>query len=763
MIKINRFHLILGAVVPISVVLISIGLIAMRSRAPEPPAPPEKAKVAKNKQKAAKKSAVTSPPRKEAGPIVAQASGSIQQGRPPKRRLLPKQEPKKTAPDLQKDSEYVPSANPPVAVVKEPEYVASANPPLAVVEQFLSQTALNKFGNPEGEGLGLAAQNEFKGARLVVWTGEPYVVENIFTTDNPLWSALRDRGFDVQLKPGRFQPAWLRDADQLWIFSSDRLTLSNPDLSSIIAFVESGKGLYLIADNEPYVFEARQLVRKMFDTNLSGDYEGKNLIAVRGHGVTRDDFRRSGLPKKFNLDAGETRSRLEVIKKATHYADEHPLLTDVNFIYEGATISHLDPTQRLQTVLTASDGQILAAISVDPSQRVLVDCGFTRYYYGPNPDDRLVTETAGTLRYAENIAAFLMGKENKGTDFRWQERRDLLAKYLKSSESEILSAFRSINPNDRWAAVTAALRRRLNMPEPLVGLMDDARPDVSSQAHRALVQLAGMDFGPRWNASVEEKALSRAVWARWLRREKLLAKALSLPPDEVAAMLRGTDPDERAAGLVAAFQRRLELADAYITLLRDPDTGTRDLAHKALVQIASGEDFGPERGAGESARSAAIDNWQDWSLVHKYKDLGTIASTKQVSAALHSAKADQRRAAVLAIRKRRLPMGNDLVDALGDSDVAVQQDARRTLKLLAGNEDFGPDPGATVVVIAKAKAEWKSWWDRKERKIRTQMLSLAKSIYTKDRVSARERLQEIVDRYAGTEEAREARTLLDKK
>jgi hypothetical protein len=50
-----------------------------------------------------------------------------------------------------------------------------------------------------------------------------------------------------------------------------------------------------------------------------------------------------------------------------------------------------------------------------------------------------------------------------------------------------------------------------------------------------------------------------------------------------------------------------------------------------------------------------------------------------------------------------------------------------------------------------------------EEKIRTQMLALARSLLDRNPEAARERLQEIVDRYDGTDEAREARMLLDRK
>ena len=145
--------------------------------------------------------------------------------------------------------------------------------------------------------MGLAKPAEFQGARLLAWSADREVQQNIFTNDNPLWAALQADGFSVRQETGPFQPAWLRDTDQLWIFAGNTAALTEQAESAVVAFVEAGNGLYLIADNEPYLAEARQLARRLFDTTVTGDYPGKNLIAVRGHGVTRDDYRIKGWPQ----------------------------------------------------------------------------------------------------------------------------------------------------------------------------------------------------------------------------------------------------------------------------------------------------------------------------------------------------------------------------------------------------------------------------------------------------------------------------------
>jgi hypothetical protein len=80
---------------------------------------------------------------------------------------------------------------------------------------------------------------------------------------------------------------------------------------------------------------------------------------------------------------------------------DHLLLTGLNFFWEGVTISHVVTTDKLERVVLASDGKCLIALSKVKGQRVVIDCGWTRYY------PMFSTKTAGTVRLAENVAAYL--------------------------------------------------------------------------------------------------------------------------------------------------------------------------------------------------------------------------------------------------------------------------------------------------------------------------------------------------------------------
>jgi hypothetical protein len=207
-----------------------------------------------------------------------------------------------------------------------------------------------------------------------------------------MWASLRKMGFEVQVEIGKFQSTWLQGIDQFWLFSSGqanyRLTLA--DLNAVAQFVRSGKSLYLLADNDPYVFEANALGKQLFGTSVFGNYPGQKIGYVKERDLTPD------LIARF---------------KGQYAIQDHLLLKGVNFIYEGITISHFVTTPSLEVVMNASDGQALIGVSRLPGGRMVLDCGFTRYFHEPAGGQMdFINRTAGTLRFGENVAAYLAGK-----------------------------------------------------------------------------------------------------------------------------------------------------------------------------------------------------------------------------------------------------------------------------------------------------------------------------------------------------------------
>jgi len=234
----------------------------------------------------------------------------------------------------------------------------------------------------------LARANEFVGTKLYIWSDYHEVRENIFTEENPLWPALAEKGFDIVRKTGAFQSGWLSEADQLWIFAGDRSRMSQQDYQMLDGFIAEGKGVYLVCDNEPYLAEVADLARRLYGVEVRGNYFGTKIAYVRTRGLSTTEQAKYG---------------------AGYEVADHPLFSGLNFIYEGITISHIEKSESLKPIFLASDGTTLAAASREPGQRVIIDCGYTRYFYGPTEAHRFITKTAGTVRYAQNVAAYLMG------------------------------------------------------------------------------------------------------------------------------------------------------------------------------------------------------------------------------------------------------------------------------------------------------------------------------------------------------------------
>lgn len=247
---------------------------------------------------------------------------------------------------------------------------------------------LDSFGNPEGSQFGLARDGEFAGKRLLVWV--PDADPCLCCAENPLWPALTAKGFRIVTKTDQFRPEWLAEVDQLWLFAGRPSRMDARGYAAVEAFINSGRGAYLAAENDPFVAEVAELTRRLYGVTVKGNYPGTKIGYVKTRGLTAQE---------------------QVAYGAGYQIDDHPLFSGLNFIYEGDTVSHVEPTPLLKPVFCASDGQTLAATSRKPGQRVLIDCGYTRYYYHPTRESlRLITRTAGTVRYAQNITAHLMGK-----------------------------------------------------------------------------------------------------------------------------------------------------------------------------------------------------------------------------------------------------------------------------------------------------------------------------------------------------------------
>jgi hypothetical protein len=68
----------------------------------------------------------------------------------------------------------------------------------------------------------------------------------------------------------------------------------------------------------------------------------------------------------------------------------------------------------------------------------------------------------------------------------------------------------------------------------------------------------------------------------------------------------------RLAAVRAASARGLRYGSELIDLLTDASAEVRQAAHRALLQLSRGQDFGPRAGASETEVSAAVREWRAW-------------------------------------------------------------------------------------------------------------------------------------------------------
>jgi hypothetical protein len=471
---------------------------------------------------------------------------------------------------------------------------------------------LDKFGNPVGA-RGLAADGAFRGKQLLLWGGDSGP-EPIFVPTNPLLDMLKQKGFAVQIHQEAFDPTWLRQIDQLWLFSGPSSRLTAEDIVAIAAFVKKGKGLYLVADNAPYTAEANAIGSQLFGVSVGGDYHGTKTIAVRQK-VDRDaggnGKLKTGESPSKKASKSDIRDKLPGLgatiqnSQVSHFVQEHALLTGINFIYEGITISHLTPNNQLETVLVASDGQILASVAKDKRRRVILDCGYTRYF------PEYINETAGTLRYAENVAAFLMG----------------VGAEKPLSELSIAELIETSAKDEAAARRDAAIRKLAESQPAYADVKDDIEaiwqyidsdnPQVKKAAREQLAiafQQAPMSHCLHWIAQ-DKAGLSDLIWEQVDARITAADSARRDSYHELALKVALSDKFETTSRLAAVqLLSRLKnpasltpLIDSLVELPRElwPTVGS------TLTKV-SGQDLGPKAGDKLADVVGIAKKWKAW-------------------------------------------------------------------------------------------------------------------------------------------------------
>jgi hypothetical protein len=235
----------------------------------------------------------------------------------------------------------------------------------------------DRFGNAAGSQHDLAVDGAFDGQTVAVLQ---FYTEEAFDFSLPK-KALAEKGFSVYRwlnKPPSPEEleAKLKKACQLWIISGDTQKLNEKHLAVIKRFFDSGKGVYIWGDNEPYYADANAVAQALLGTRMLGNLMGDNVVGLQ----------------KGKDTPGLLRG--------------HLLTTGLEHVYEGITIATIQPNQTLTPLIYGSAGNLVAAFHDRDGKRAILDGGFTRLYYK--------WDTAGTGRYVKNAAAWLVNVERFG-------------------------------------------------------------------------------------------------------------------------------------------------------------------------------------------------------------------------------------------------------------------------------------------------------------------------------------------------------------
>ena len=250
------------------------------------------------------------------------------------------------------------------------------------VTRYEERAVKNKdsHGNASGNQYDLAVDGAFEGQTIVVL--HLYTGEN-FNFEKPK-AALKEKGFSVyryinnppsakELKKS------LDKACQLWVISNTSQKLNEAHAKVIKDFYESGKGVYIWGDNDPYHADADFLAKKLVGVTMSGTYMASKNVTF----------------KTYDSKSGMKR--------------DHLITTGLEYVYEGITIAQIhDPNQQLTPLIYSTDGNVVTGIYERDGKRLIIDGGFTRLYCN--------WETAGTGRYVKNAAAWLVNYERFGND-----------------------------------------------------------------------------------------------------------------------------------------------------------------------------------------------------------------------------------------------------------------------------------------------------------------------------------------------------------
>jgi hypothetical protein len=235
----------------------------------------------------------------------------------------------------------------------------------------------DNFGNADGNQYDLAVDGAFEGQTIAVLH---LYAQGGFDFKTPE-AALKQKGFSVyrwinQAPPAEELEKALKKSCQLWIISDSQRKLNDDHARVIKKFFDSGKGVYIWGDNQPFYADANFIAEKLIGVSMQGNTMGNQTVQILSQGS------KSGL------------------------MPNHLITTGLQNVYEGITIATIQDSDKLTPIIYGSAGNLVAAAYEEEGKRLIFDGGFTRLYVN--------WDTAGTGRYVKNAAAWLVNYERFG-------------------------------------------------------------------------------------------------------------------------------------------------------------------------------------------------------------------------------------------------------------------------------------------------------------------------------------------------------------
>ena len=244
----------------------------------------------------------------------------------------------------------------------------------------------DRYGNPTGREYDLGRDGAFNGFHILIAQFYSDIQFNDTAMQVPI-DALKAKGFQVkhvktenecitELASNRYQIAWIISTNQIE---------NSKFISALTTFHSAGGGIFLFADNTPYVCHASEFLRTKFGITVEGNYYGAQTMTYKENG-----------------------------HQQTGNFGQHEIFTGIANLFEGITICHpvySTPESRMifVNIATASDGNSSIAVYDPPTTsregRLCLDCGFTKLYIN--------WDSAGTARYIVNASCWLLGIEKR--------------------------------------------------------------------------------------------------------------------------------------------------------------------------------------------------------------------------------------------------------------------------------------------------------------------------------------------------------------